>query len=160
MKITLYLYPELSTCPFASSYFIDYFNEVLSTEFEDVIIPGLGVPYITMIRTLLCAICLEVQVVTTEITFLWKLKKLPRHTVFNASGVICSGKNIRDYIITARKRSLRRLCFYTCLSFCSQGGSPGPHPGGEVGRSGPGGLQAHTQGEVEGVWLGGVQAHT
>ena len=24
-------------------------------------------------------------------------------------------------VITARKRSLRRLCFYTCLSFCSQG---------------------------------------
>ena len=26
------------------------------------------------------------------------------------------------YFITARKRSLRRLCFYTCLSFCPQGG--------------------------------------
>ena len=26
-------------------------------------------------------------------------------------------------IFTVRKRSLRRLCFYTCLSFCSQGGS-------------------------------------
>ena len=25
-------------------------------------------------------------------------------------------------IFTARKRSFRRLCFYTCLSFCSQGG--------------------------------------
>ena len=25
-------------------------------------------------------------------------------------------------IITVRKRSLRRLCFYTCLSFCPQGG--------------------------------------
>ena len=25
------------------------------------------------------------------------------------------------YIFTAGKRSLRRLCFYTCLSFCSQG---------------------------------------
>ena len=24
--------------------------------------------------------------------------------------------------VTVRKRSLRRLCFYTCLSFCSQGG--------------------------------------
>ena len=24
-------------------------------------------------------------------------------------------------LITARKRSLRRLCFYTCLSFCSRG---------------------------------------
>ena len=27
-------------------------------------------------------------------------------------------------IFTARKRSLQRLCFYTCLSFCSQGGLP------------------------------------
>ena len=27
-------------------------------------------------------------------------------------------------IFTARKQSLRRLCFYTCLSFCSQGGYP------------------------------------
>ena len=26
-------------------------------------------------------------------------------------------------IFTARKRSLRRLCFYTCLSFCPQGGA-------------------------------------
>ena len=25
------------------------------------------------------------------------------------------------YFITARKRSLQRLCFYTCLSFCSRG---------------------------------------
>ena len=25
-------------------------------------------------------------------------------------------------LITAHKRSLRRLCFYTCLSFCPQGG--------------------------------------
>ena len=28
--------------------------------------------------------------------------------------------------ITARKRSLRRLCFYTCLSFCPQGESVFP----------------------------------
>ena len=27
-------------------------------------------------------------------------------------------------LVTARKRSLRRLCFYTCLSFCPQGGLP------------------------------------
>ena len=31
------------------------------------------------------------------------------------------------YLITARKRSLRRLCFYTCLSFCPQG-VPGQVP--------------------------------
>ena len=29
-------------------------------------------------------------------------------------------KNVE--FITARKRSLRRLCFYTCLSFCPRGG--------------------------------------
>ena len=38
-----------------------------------------------------------------------------------------SDKN-RNYkwklIFTVRKRSLRRLCFYTCLWFCSQGGLP------------------------------------
>ena len=33
-------------------------------------------------------------------------------------------------LITARKQSLRRLCFYTCLSFCSWGGvSPSVHAG-------------------------------
>ena len=37
-------------------------------------------------------------------------------------------------VFTARKRSLRRLCFYTCLSFCSRGGGtwagtpPGRYP--------------------------------
>ena len=31
----------------------------------------------------------------------------------------------RLFIFPARKRSLRRLCFYTCLSFCPQGGGPG-----------------------------------
>ena len=71
-------------------------------------------------------------------------------------------------VVTVCKRSLRRLCFYTCLSFCppgggmstpggrgclllwglqahtwgvsrpTLGGSPDPHPGG--------GLQAHTRG--------------
>ena len=29
-------------------------------------------------------------------------------------------------MFTARKRSLRRLCFYTCLSFCSRGGGVYP----------------------------------
>ena len=52
-------------------------------------------------------------------------------------------------IITVRKRSLRRLCFYTCLSFCPWGVSR-PIPRGEVGGSGWGGLrraglQADTQ---------------
>ena len=68
------------------------------------------------------------------------------------------------WFITVRKQSLRRLCFYTCLSFCPQGGgvgSLGPYPGGgEVGGSGwGGGLQAHTRAErVEGSGQGGRQA--
>ena len=69
--------------------------------------------------------------------------------------------------ITARKRSLRRLCFYTCLSFCSWGvvsqhalQVSRPTPRGEVEGSGLGGFQAHTWGEVEGSGLGGLQAHT
>ena len=33
-------------------------------------------------------------------------------------------------IITVCKQSLRRLCFYTCLPFCSQWGCLGPGPGG------------------------------
>ena len=64
--------------------------------------------------------------------------------------------------ITARKRSLRRLCFYRCLSVhrgVSQHalqvsrGSPGPHPGVSrptpkgVSRPTPRGLQAHTGGD-------------
>ena len=43
-------------------------------------------------------------------------------------------------IVTVRKRSLQRLCFYTCLSFCQQEGClpqcmwdtpPGRHPPGQ-----------------------------
>ena len=55
------------------------------------------------------------------------------------------------WIFTAHKRSLRRLCFYTCLSVC--GGCLGPNPGGRLGGLGVGCVHAHTQG-------GGVQAHT
>ena len=74
-------------------------------------------------------------------------------------------------LVTARKRSLWRLCFYTCLSFCPPEvwypsmhcRSPGPHPGGGSwgvwpwgGSPGP-----HPEGgEVEGPGLGGLQAHT
>ena len=44
-------------------------------------------------------------------------------------------------LVTARKRSLRRLCFYTCLSFCSQGGVHGERGvvHGEGGVRGEGG---------------------
>ena len=83
--------------------------------------------------------------------------------------------------ITARKRSLQRLCFYTCLSVILftggggspgpqpmeggglLGGSPGPHPGGDWG-SGWGGVSRPTPRGRLGVWpkgsphLGGVQA--
>ena len=70
-------------------------------------------------------------------------------------------------IFTARKRSLRRVSFYTCLSVhrgwewypsmpCR---SPDPHPGRKLRGLACGGLQAHTQGEVEGSSLGGLQAH-
>ena len=79
-------------------------------------------------------------------------------------------------IFTARKRSLRRLCFYTWLGggglhAHTWGGPPGPHPGG---------LQAHTQGvcvsehalrqdplsrptpqgKLRGLARGGLQAHS
>ena len=70
------------------------------------------------------------------------------------------GDNI---IMTARKRSLRRLYFYMCLSvilFMGRG-SPGPHqlgrlgdwPGG-VSRLTPRGIQAHTLGVQVQVWGG------
>ena len=77
-------------------------------------------------------------------------------------------------IITACKRSLRRLCFYTCLSVIlfRGGGDPRMHcmwyprmpcrsPGGGIPAC-LAGLQAHTLGEVEGSGLGGggLQAHT
>ena len=42
--------------------------------------------------------------------------------------------------VTVRKRSLRRLCFYTWLSFCSQWGCLDPGPGGRLGGSGQGGV--------------------
>ena len=47
-------------------------------------------------------------------------------------------------IFTAHKRSLRRLCFYTCLSFC-------PHWGGGGGVCGRGVCMAGGH-----VWQGGV----
>ena len=65
------------------------------------------------------------------------------------------------FIFTTRKRSLRRLCFYTCLSVhrgvVSQHALQvsRPTPRGEVEGSGLGeGLQAHTQGGSWGVWPG------
>ena len=46
-----------------------------------------------------------------------------------------------------------------CQSFCSWGGSPGPHPRGRLGGLVGGGLQAHTQGAGWGVWLGLAGPH-
>ena len=67
------------------------------------------------------------------------------------------------YLITARKRSLRRFCLYACLSVIlfMVGGLypsmpcryPGPHPGGKLRGLALGDLQSHTQ-------EGGLKAHT
>ena len=59
-------------------------------------------------------------------------------------------------IITSRKGSLRRLCFYTCLSVHRGGGIPACLAGGiPTCLAGlQGGLQANTQGEVEGSGQG------
>ena len=74
----------------------------------------------------------------------------------------------QSLIITARKRSLRRLCFYTCLSVILFGGewypsmpcrSPGPHPGGKL-RGLAWGVSRPTPGvELRGLAWGGLQAH-
>ena len=63
------------------------------------------------------------------------------------------------YIFTACKRSLRRLCFCTCLSFYPRGGCLDLDPGGGWG-SGWGVSRPHNQGRL-GVWLrvGSAQAH-
>ena len=72
-------------------------------------------------------------------------------------------------IFTARKRSLRRLCFYTCLSVHWGGGVvvsqhalqvSRPTSGGEVKGSGCGVSRPHTQGGGWEEWLGGLQAYT
>ena len=85
-------------------------------------------------------------------------------------------------IFTASKRSFRRLCFYTCLSFCPQGRgwypsmncrSPGPHPEGGVKLRGlASGVSRPSLGGSPGTHpgirgslgthsgLGGLQAHT
>ena len=55
-------------------------------------------------------------------------------------------------VVTARKRSLRRLCFYTCVSV--HGGVPGPGrvPGPRLGCLVPGGFWSWGEG---GVWSWG-----
>ena len=91
---------------------------------------------------------------------------------------VCHPSHTDLHLITTRKRTLRRLYFYTCLSVilftggCVSrphprgrlgslpGGCLGPHPGGGWG-SGWGGVQAHNQGVSRPTPGGGcVQAHT
>ena len=80
-------------------------------------------------------------------------------------------------IFTARNEAGARLCFYTCLWFCSQegGGSypsmycrwypsmpcrfPGPHPGRKL-RGLAGGVSRPTPRGSPGPYPGGLQAHT
>ena len=87
----------------------------------------------------------------------WNLRKKcrppedrpPPLPVVTTSGGHCSGRYASYcnafFIITARKQSLQRLCFYTCLSLCSQIG--GVWLVEEVSRPTPGGRL--------GVWTGG-----
>ena len=59
-------------------------------------------------------------------------------------------------IFNARKRSLRRLCFYTCLSFCSEGGGClGPGPGWRLRDLAGGGSRPTPRDEVGGSGWGG-----
>ena len=81
--------------------------------------------------------------------------------------------------ITARKRILRRLCFYTCLQFCLQGiipaclaglqggwypsmpcRCPGSHPGVSLRGLARGVSRPTPRGEDQGSGLVGLQAHT
>ena len=63
------------------------------------------------------------------------------------------------YFITARNEVGARLCFYTCVWFCSQGvgSGPGGWSGAGEGGSGPGGLvlvggaRPTPKGEIEGI---------
>ena len=57
------------------------------------------------------------------------------------SGIFVRRKKREHCIFIVHKRSLQRLCFYTCQSFCSQVGCPGPGLGGSLPRgvSRPGG---------------------
>ena len=61
--------------------------------------------------------------------------------------------------VTARKLSLRRLCFYTCLAFCSQGDLR-PDPGGRLGLAREGVSRPRPRGEVGRGLAGGVSRPT
>ena len=83
------------------------------------------------------------------------------HYVTRTVGKWVVAIRLKCLLVTARKCSLQRLCFYKCLSVHSGGGGvvvyqhalqvSRPTPGGEVEGSGLRGLQAHTR--------RGLQAH-
>ena len=95
-------------------------------------------------------------------------KKLAKHYHWFFWESICSLWLL--LLITARKRSLRRLCFYTCLSVqggipaCIAGGIPACLAAGLGGVVSQHALQVSRptpRGEVEGdLARGGLQAHT
>ena len=84
--------------------------------------------------------------------------------ISTSSRNVCKLLNVLPFI-TARNEVGARLCFYTCLWFCSRGGIPACIAGGIpvciAGLWGGGiraclaGLQAHTQVGSWGVWPGG-----
>ena len=96
------------------------------------------------------------------------LASFKTHIEISGSSECCFARSlfsVNSTIITAHKRSLRRLCFCTCLPFCPGGGewypsmpcrwypsipcrSPGPHPGGKLRDLAWGCLQAHTSGGI------------
>ena len=67
------------------------------------------------------------------IFFLWLPSRFLCPTI---SDTVRNNYPVLFNIFTARKRSLRRLCFYRCLSFCPQGGACVVAWGGVCGCSG------------------------
>ena len=95
--------------------------------------------------------------------FFNNLVSMNLHVTMNCT--ICGKVTMKSHIFTARKRSLRRLCFYRCLSVHKGGWYPSMHcrlypnmPCSRSPRGGGGipaclvGFQAHTEGggEIEG----------
>ena len=72
------------------------------------------------------------------------------HSLYNRSyGYSVTAHPCYSTVDTHRTGMLSCYHFYTCLSFCSHGGLPGPYPLGRL-RGLAGGLQPHTQGELWG----------
>ena len=82
---------------------------------------------------------------------IYRTLRITEHDIFRMdhnTKLVCSFVTVCIFI-TARKRNLRRLCFYRCLSFCPWGGVCGCSGGGMCGC--PGGLAWLLQGGH--VWL-------